>query len=55
MDHNETSALRLDVYHEGLHVDIVRRSQPTVHLQLPHAPLPASRGAVIRRSVDYRL
>ena len=53
MDHNETSALGHDVYHEGLHVDISRRSQPTVHLQLPHAPLSVSRGAVIRGCADY--
>ncbi len=39
MDHNEVSALGHDVYHEGLHVDVARRSQSTVHLQLAHAPL----------------
>ena len=53
MDHNETSALGHDVYDEGLHVDVARRSKSTVHLQLAHAPLPVSRGAVIRRCVDY--
>jgi len=53
MDHNETSALGHDVYHEGLHVDVARRSQPTVHLQLAHAPLPVSRGAVIRGCANY--
>lgn len=53
MDHNETSTLGHDVYHEGLHVDIVRRSQPTVHLQLAHTPLPKSRGSVIRGCANY--
>ena len=53
MDHNETSTLGHDVYHEGLHVDVARRSQPTVHLQLTHAPLPRSRGSVIRGCANY--
>lgn len=53
MDHNETSSLGHDVYREGLHVDVARRSQPTVHLQLPHAPLPISRGSVIRGCANY--
>ena len=53
MDHNETSALGHDVYHEGLHVDVARRSQPTVHLKLTHAPLTVSRGAVIRGCSNY--
>jgi len=53
MDHNETSALGHDVYHEGLHVDISRHSQPTVHLQLEHAPLSVTRGAVIRGCANY--
>jgi hypothetical protein len=53
MDHNETSALGHDVYREGFHVDVARRSQPTVHLQLAHAPLPISRGAVIRGCANY--
>ncbi|MBP1923697.1 hypothetical protein J2751_002742 [Halorubrum alkaliphilum] len=53
MDHNETSSLGHDVYREGLHVDVARRSQPTVHLQLAHAPLPISRGAVIRGCANY--
>jgi hypothetical protein len=53
MDHNETSALGNDVYREGLHVDIARRSQPTVHLQLAHAPLPISQGGVIRGCANY--
>jgi len=38
MDHNETSALGHDVYHEGLHVDVDRQSKRTVHLKLAHSP-----------------
>lgn len=53
MDHNETSATGHDVYREGLHVDIARRSSKDVHLQLSHGPLPSNRGAVIRGCVDY--
>ncbi len=53
MDHNETSVTGHDVYREGLHVDIARRSSETVHLHFSHAPLPASRGMVIRRCVEY--
>lgn len=53
MDHNETSAQGHDVYREGLHVDVKRRSGSGVHLRLSHAPLPANRGVVIDRSVDY--
>jgi len=53
MDHNETSALGHDVYHEGLHVDVDRQSKRTVHLKLAHSPLPSSRGDVIRRCVNY--
>jgi len=53
MDHNETSATGHDVYREGLHVDVARRSKKTVHLRLSHAPLPANRGTVIRRCAEY--
>ena len=53
MDHNETAALGHNVYREGLHVDISRRSGRTVHIDVPHAPLPSNRGAVIRACVDY--
>lgn len=53
MDHNETSATGHDVYREGLHVDINRRSAQEVHLAPRHGPLPANRGAVIRGCVDY--
>ncbi len=38
MDHNETAVLGHDVYDEGLHVDISRRSERTVHIDVPHAP-----------------
>lgn len=53
MDHNETSATGHDVYREGLHVDIDRRSNGPVHLHLAHGPLPESRGVVVRGCVDY--
>lgn len=53
MDHNETSALGHNVYREGLHVDVSRRSGATVHLQVSHAPLPSSRGTVIRGCAEY--
>lgn len=53
MDHNETSITGHDVYNEGLHVDIARESKATVHLQVPHSPLPRSRGTVIRRCAEY--
>ena len=53
MDHNETSTTGHDVYREGLHVDVERRSGSTVHLQVRHAPLPSSRGMVIRGCVEY--
>lgn len=53
MDHNETSNQGHDVYQEGLHVDIERRSVPEVHLDVPHSPLPPSRGKVIRGCIGY--
>ncbi len=53
MDHNETAALGHDVYQEGLHVDISRLEGKTVHIDVSHAPLPSSRGVVIRGCVDY--
>jgi hypothetical protein len=37
----------------GIFVDVARRSQPTVHLQLAHTPLSVSRGAVIRGCANY--
>jgi hypothetical protein len=55
MDHNETSMMGHDVYSEGLHVDIARRSKGTVHLELSHARLPSNRGTVIRGCVEYLL
>jgi len=39
MDHNEMDPLGHDVYQEGLHVDIARRSADTVHLEVRHGPL----------------
>lgn len=53
MDHNQTSAVGHDVYREGLHIDIDRRTIPTVHLQIPHGPLPRNRGRLIRDCVRY--
>lgn len=53
MDHNEISTLGHDVYREGLHVDIARRSRPTVHLKLRHESLPSSRGRVVRACAGY--
>jgi hypothetical protein len=53
MDHNETSSMGHDVYQEGLHVDVARRSTRTVHLGVSHPPLPANRGYVVRGCVDY--
>jgi len=53
IDHNETSATGHNVYREGLHVDVDRRSSPEVHLKLRHGSLPASRGEVIRRCGEY--
>ena len=53
MDHNETSSQGHDVYQEGLHVDVARRSSPTVHLKIQHAPLPPNPGVVIRACEQY--
>jgi hypothetical protein len=53
MDHNDYAARGHDVYSEGLHVDIARRSKPTEQLDVPHATLSSNRGAVIRGCVDY--
>lgn len=53
MEHNETAALGHDIYQEGLHVDVARRSQPPVKLHPSHSPLPTSRGQVIRACTDY--
>lgn len=53
MDHNETSTLGHDVYKEGLHVDVYRRSSNPVHLALSHTKLPPNCGAVIRGCVEY--
>ena len=53
MDHNETDPLGHDVYQEGLHVDVARRSADTVHLDVRHGALATNRGMVVRRCVDY--
>lgn len=53
MDHNETSGQGHDIYQEGLHVDVARRSSRTVHLQVRHAPLPSNLGVVVRGCGGY--
>lgn len=53
IDHNEKPGKGHNVYNEGLHVDIDRRTLPEVKLYIRHTPLPKSRGAVISKSVDY--
>ena len=53
MDHNETPNQGHDIYQEGLHVDVARRSKRTVHLQIRHGPLPSNRGVVVRACVEY--
>lgn len=53
MDHNDSPMKGHNVYKEGLHVDIDRRTSPEVKLYLHHSLLPASRGTVIRRCVEY--
>ena len=53
MDHNETSNQGHNVYQDGLHVDIARRSERTVHLQIRHGSLPSNRGVVVRACVEY--
>lgn len=53
MDHNETSATGHDVYREGLHVDVSRRSKPTVYLAVPHVPRSTNRGLVLRNCDQY--
>jgi len=53
MDHNEATGTGHDVYREGLHVDVARRTAGWVHLTLPEIALPTSRGALIRECVEY--
>lgn len=53
MDHNEDTQLGHDVYKEGLHVDMSRRTGSTIHAALSHGPLQPSRGRVIRACVNY--
>jgi len=52
MDHNETAATGHNVYNEGLHVDLHRQSDPTVHLDIRHGQLSRNRGRLIRGCVD---
>jgi len=53
IDHNKTSLLGHDVYQEGLHVDVERRTDEEVHLELLHGSLAPNPGAVMRDCVDY--
>ena len=53
MDHNETAALGHDIYQEGLHVDIARRNESTVHVEISDDALPSIRGVVIRGCSNY--
>jgi len=53
MDHNETSTQGHDVYQDGLHVDIARRSGSAVHLQIRHPPLPSDRGRLIAGCIRF--
>ncbi|ESS10036.1 MAG: hypothetical protein A07HN63_00247 [uncultured archaeon A07HN63] len=53
MDHNETAVLGHDIYQEGVHVDVARRNESTVHVKISNGPLPTSRGVVIRSCAEY--
>jgi len=53
MDHNPRAAEGHDIYSEGLHVDVSRKSGETAHLHLRHNPLSTDRGMVIRGCVEY--
>ena len=53
VDHNESGTDGHDVYTEGLHIDIDRKSSPEVTLHPRHAPLAQDRGLVTRRCVQY--
>lgn len=52
-DHNETSQTGHDIYREGLHVDVARRTSSAKQLRGPHGTLDPNRGVVIRGYVDY--
>jgi len=53
MDHNQNSLTGHDIYREGLHIDIDRRTAPPVHLKIQHRPLPEEAGKVVRGCVEY--
>lgn len=52
-DHNETAAQGHDIFQQGIHVDVERKSDGEVKLHPTHPPLPPNPGAAIRRSVEY--
>lgn len=53
MDHNEIEATGHDVYQEGLHVDVERRSSPSLHLAFSGVTPPQRSGVLIRECVEY--
>lgn len=52
-DHNETPGSGHNVYTQGLHIDVSRRSGGEVKIHPRHSNLPANRGSVIRLCVQY--
>ena len=53
MDHNELSPTGHDVYQDGVHIDIVRRTSAEVTRRPQQPPLPPNRGRVIRTCSEY--
>ena len=53
MDHNETATQGHDIYVEGLHADVARRTSDPVTLHPSHGPLPSNTGIVVRGCVNY--
>lgn len=52
-DHNEKSASGHNIYDEGLHIDIKRKSAGDLTIHPSHNPIPPNRGTVIRACVTY--
>lgn len=52
-DHNEGYGYGHDIYDEGLHIDVSIRSDGVEKVYPRHSTLPANRGKVIRRCVEY--
>jgi len=53
IDHNQSPSSGHNIYKEGLHVDVSVNGQREVKLHPQHTQLPASRGVVIKKSVQY--